>query len=128
LNGAPHGWGIHARRILQAQNEAIAALSRGSRDGVIRFGLPEDYAERWLPGLLKKFYESRPGARPHIHCRMSLELLERLQAGELDLALVVRHGARAGGKHLGSEDVVWAAHRPLRHPRCGPHLAIRTRP
>ncbi|HXZ08075.1 MAG TPA: LysR substrate-binding domain-containing protein [Paraburkholderia sp.] len=102
---------IYARRILQVQNEAIAALTRTSRENVIRFGLPEDYAELWLPDLLKKFYELRPDARPHVHCRMSLELLERLQAGELDLALVVRHGTQPGGRHLGREDVVWAAHR-----------------
>ncbi|WP_269766641.1 LysR substrate-binding domain-containing protein [Burkholderia ubonensis] len=93
------------------QNEAIAALNRSSREGVIRFGLPEDYAELWLPDLLKKFYELRPGAHPHIHCRMSLELLERLHAGDLDLALVVRHGSATGGKSLGREDVVWAAHK-----------------
>jgi DNA-binding transcriptional LysR family regulator len=102
---------IHARRIIQVQNEAIAALNRCSSDGVIRFGLPEDYAELWLPDLLRKFYALRPGARPHIHCRMSLELLERLQAGELDLALVVRHGSQTSGRHLGREEVVWAAHR-----------------
>ncbi|KVO11805.1 LysR family transcriptional regulator [Burkholderia ubonensis] len=102
---------IHARRIIQVQNEAIAALNRSSREGVIRFGLPEDYAELWLPDLLKKFYELRPGAHPHIHCRMSLELLERLHAGDLDLALVVRHGSATGGKSLGREDVVWAAHK-----------------
>ncbi|RKE39676.1 LysR family transcriptional regulator [Paraburkholderia sp. BL23I1N1] len=101
---------IHARRIIQVQNEAIAALNRSSSDGVIRFGLPEDYAELWLPELLKKFYALRPGARPHIHCRMSLELLERLQAGELDLALVVRHGSQTSGRHLGRQEVVWAAH------------------
>ncbi|NIF70354.1 LysR family transcriptional regulator [Burkholderia sp. Ap-962] len=102
---------IHARRIIQVQNEAIAALKRSSGQAVIRFGLPEDYAELWLPELLDKFYRLRPGVRPHIDCRMSLELIERLQAGELDLALVVRHGPQSGGRHLGREDVVWAAHR-----------------
>ncbi|AZQ54553.1 LysR substrate-binding domain-containing protein [Burkholderia cenocepacia] len=102
---------IHARRIIQVQNEAIAALKRTGGHGVIRFGLPEDYAELWLPDLLEKFYRLRPDARPHIDCRMSLELIERLQAGELDLALVVRHNAQSGGRHLGREDVVWAAHR-----------------
>ena len=101
---------IHARRILQVQNEAIASLTRGSRGNVIRFGLPEDYAELWLPELLRAFYAVRPGARPHIHCRTSLELLERLSAGELDLALVVRHGERAGGKPLARQELVWAAH------------------
>ncbi|WP_325089030.1 LysR substrate-binding domain-containing protein [Burkholderia contaminans] len=94
------------------QNDAILALKQASSDrGVVRFGLPEDYAELWLPDLLNSFYAMRPGARLHVHCRMSLELLERLQAGELDVALVVRHGAGAGGRVLGRHDVVWAAHR-----------------
>ncbi|MGY4207577.1 DNA-binding transcriptional LysR family regulator [Burkholderia sp. PvR073] len=106
---------IHARRIIQVQSEAIAALNRSSSSQrVIRFGLPEDYAELWLPDLLKRFHELRPGVQPHIHCRMSLELLDRLNAGELDLALVVRHGPRPGGHPLGSESVVWAAHRDFR--------------
>jgi DNA-binding transcriptional LysR family regulator len=102
---------IHARRIIQVQNDAIAALTRSSENRTIRFGLPEDYAEFWLPDLLKKFYEQRPNVRPHIHCGTSLELLERLQAGELDLALVVRHGTMTGGRSLGQEHVVWAAHK-----------------
>ncbi|TCW83068.1 LysR family transcriptional regulator [Burkholderia sp. SRS-46] len=103
---------IYARRIIQVQNEAIIALKQSSSHrGALRFGLPEDYAELWLPDLLKSFYTLRPGARLHVHCRMSLELLERLQAGELDVALVVRHGSQAGGRHLGREEVVWAAHR-----------------
>lgn len=101
---------VYARRLLQLQFEAIRALSRGSSVGVIRFGLPEDYAGVWLPSLLTKFFELRPDVRPHIHCRMSLELLAQLEAGELDLALVVRHSARSGGKHLGNEELVWAAH------------------
>jgi DNA-binding transcriptional LysR family regulator len=111
---------IHARRILQVQNEAIASLTRGSRGNVIRFGLPEDYAELWLPELLRAFYALRPGARPHIHCRTSLELLERLGAGELDLALVVRHGERAGGKPLARQELVWAAHRDFVLPTDAP--------
>ncbi|KVM03247.1 LysR family transcriptional regulator [Burkholderia ubonensis] len=109
---------IHARRIIQVQNDAIIALKQTSSErGAVRFGLPEDYAELWLPDLLKSFYELRPGARLHVQCRMSLELLERLQAGELDVALVVRHGQQAGGRHLGRDDVVWAAHRDFRLDR-----------
>ena len=103
---------IHARRIIQVQNDAILALKQASSDrGVVRFGLPEDYAELWLPDLLKSFYAMRPGARLHVHCRMSLELLDRLQAGELDVALVVRHGPRAGACSAGTTS-------------CGPRTVI----
>lgn len=113
---------IHARRIIQVQNDAIIALKQTSSDrGAVRFGLPEDYAELWLPDLLKSFYALRPGARLHVHCRTSLELLERLQAGELDVALVVRHGPNAGGRLLGRHDVVWAAHRDF---ALGPQASV----
>ncbi len=117
---------IHARRIIQVQNDAIIALKQASSDrGVVRFGLPEDYAELWLPDLLKSFYALRPGARLHVQCRTSLELLERLQAGELDVALVVRHGSNAGGRLLGRHDVVWAAHRDFSlGPRASVPLAL----
>ena len=103
---------IHARRIIQVQNEAIAALKRTGSHGVIRFGLPEDYAELWLPDLLGKFYRLRPDARPHIDCRMSLELIERLQAGELD-----RHSSSGTTRKAA---VVISAARTW----CGPRIAI----
>lgn len=103
---------IHMRRIIRVQNESIDALRQvRSRPEIVRLGLPEDYAELWLPDLLKSMNRLRPGVHLHVHCRTSLELLERLKTGELDAALVARHGSTAGGHHLGYGDVVWAAHR-----------------
>lgn len=105
---------VYARRLLQLQREAISALGHGDREGVIRFGLPENYAEAWLPRLLDRFAKRYPHIRPHIHCRMSSELVEVLEDGELDLALTVRHANHGNGEILGTESLVWAAHRDFR--------------
>src|SRR5699024_9819816 len=52
-----------------------------------------------------------PGVRPDIHCRMSTDLIAQLEAGKLDLALTVRHWRGSPGKQVGTEALVWAAHR-----------------
>lgn len=116
---------VYARRLLQLQREAISALGNGDREGVIRFGLPENYAEAWLPRLLDRFARLHPRIRPHIHCRMSSELIEALEGGELDLAMTVRHTNHGNGEPLGAETLVWAAHRDFcQDPKVALPLAL----
>ncbi|GHB15111.1 LysR family transcriptional regulator [Salinicola rhizosphaerae] len=100
---------VYARRLLHLQREAIAALGR-SQSVTLRFGLPEDYADTWLPALLERFGERHPEVHVHIHCRMSTELLEQLEQGSLDMVLAVRHAEASRGRRLATEEVVWAAH------------------
>ncbi|WP_229358987.1 LysR substrate-binding domain-containing protein [Halomonas salipaludis] len=102
---------VYARRLLQLQREALGALNVSNEPITLRFGLPEDYAGTWLPALLERFSTIHPEVRVHIHCRMSTELLERLDDGSLDLVLAVRHAADSGGEVVGEEAVEWAAHR-----------------
>jgi DNA-binding transcriptional LysR family regulator len=101
---------VYARRLLQLQREATSAVGPLNQPATLRFGLPEDYAETWLPEILRRFEQMRPNIRPHIHCRMSTELIEQLEAGALDLALTVRHSPRSNGHRVGTEELVWAAH------------------
>lgn len=104
---------VYARRILQLQREAVSVLGIGS-GGVIRLGVPENYAEAWLPDLLQRFAQLHPGVRLHIHCRMSRELLEALGEGQLDLVLNVSYEPRPTGEAVATEELVWAAHRNYR--------------
>ncbi len=97
------------------------ARARGDKCGralghptTLRFRLPEDYAETWLPQVLRAFEASHPAVRPHIHCRMSTELVEQLEAGALDLVLTVRHSTASVARHVGTEALVWAAHRDFK--------------
>ncbi|MDL4862145.1 LysR substrate-binding domain-containing protein [Halomonas elongata] len=116
---------VYARRLLQLQREALGALSVSSEPITLRFGLPEDHADTWLPALLERFSAAHPEVRVHIHCRMSTELLDQLDDGSLDLVLAVRHSADSGGEVVGEEAVVWAAHRDFRlDPRRSLPLAL----
>lgn len=110
LTGDGETFLVYARRLLQLHREAIAALGR-SQPVTLRFGLPEDYADTWLPALLERFGGQHPEVHVHIHCRMSTELLEQLEKGSLDVVLAVQHASDSGGRPVATEDVVWAAHR-----------------
>lgn len=86
---------VYARRLLQLQHEAISSVSSAARPMALRFGVPEDYVDPWVSTCLQEFGTAYPAVRPHIHCGMSTDLIEQLQAGALDLALTVRHSQPA---------------------------------
>jgi DNA-binding transcriptional LysR family regulator len=39
----------YARRILELNDEAVTAVTGVTIDGTVRFGMPGDFAETWLP-------------------------------------------------------------------------------
>jgi DNA-binding transcriptional LysR family regulator len=92
----------YAQAILRTVREATAAVEEvadGIR-GTIRLGLPQVMVVPGVGGLLQHFRELRPlvTIEPHAAVNGSGELLERLDAGELDLALIC---TRAGASHPG---------------------------
>src|SRR5262249_58217836 len=88
----------YARRILALAEEARDVVARPAGEGVVRLGLPEDFAAYRLPALLAQFARARPGLRLDERCGLSVRLARDLERGELDLALVKRGaGGRRGG-------------------------------
>ena len=77
----------YARRILALAEEARDVVARPSSDGVVRLGMPEDFAAYRLAELLSEFIRSRPGLRLDVRCGLSVRLARDLERGELDLAL-----------------------------------------
>src|SRR6476646_6091684 len=51
----------YARRILALEQEARDVLARPTGEGIIRLGIPEDFAAYRLTELLSNFTRSRPG-------------------------------------------------------------------
>jgi len=80
----------YARRILALAQEARDVVSRPSAEGVVRLGIPEDFAAYRLTELLSRFVRSRPGLRLDVRCDLSVRLRAALERGELDLALIKR--------------------------------------
>ena len=97
---------IHARRVLAAHDDAVAEFSGGSLSGSLRFGCPDDYAQAFLPALLRGFAQHHPAAAIDVVCAATPRLEERLARGGLDLALVSVPLA-AERAILRREDLVW---------------------
>jgi DNA-binding transcriptional LysR family regulator len=100
---------IYARQILKLYEDAISATQRPNDSPSIHVGMPEDYAEYCLAGVLRDFQGRFPHVRPDICCEMSTALVGRLQRGELDLVLGVQHAHLQPGHYLCDEPLAWVA-------------------
>lgn len=97
----------YARRILELNDEAVAALHGRAVAGVVRFGLPADFAEAWLPLALGRFKRSHPAVRIEATVDRNRRLLDRLDRDELDLVLTLGNGGRQDAARLASLPMVW---------------------
>ena len=97
----------YARRLLEINDEAVVALKGRAIEGAVRFGLPGDFAETWLPTALGRFKRAHPAVRVEAVVDGNRRLLERLDRGELDLVLAMGNGARADAERLASLPMVW---------------------
>ena len=96
----------YARRMLDLQAEAQAQLRGEAVCGLVRLGVPDDYAHKYLTPVLKRFAPRHGGVEIQLDCEQSTSLIPRVARGELDLALVSRdHGRR--GTLLFHEPMVW---------------------
>ncbi|MBV1798956.1 LysR substrate-binding domain-containing protein [Siccirubricoccus sp. G192] len=86
----PHGaWLLErARSFLAMHDEILAGFHAPGVAGTVRLGTPDDYALRWLPGILAAFAETHPAVEVQVTCAASTELVERLRRDELDLSLI----------------------------------------
>ncbi|HUO00802.1 MAG TPA: LysR substrate-binding domain-containing protein [Bradyrhizobium sp.] len=97
----------YARRILDLNDEAIAVVRGRGAEGQVRFGVPADFAENWLPTVLACFKRAHPAVRVEAVVDRNRRLLERLDKGELDLVLAIGSGTRSDANVLGPLPLVW---------------------
>jgi DNA-binding transcriptional LysR family regulator len=97
----------YARRILALNDEAVAAIRGSGLEGVVRFGLPSDFAETWLPAALGQFKRAHPLIRVEASVDRNAVLFERLEQGRLDLAMFFGDGQRQGAERLATLPMVW---------------------
>jgi DNA-binding transcriptional LysR family regulator len=97
----------YARRILELNDEAIAAVHGTDVEGAVRFGLPSDFAESWLPAVLGRFKRAHPAVRIEASVDRNVALLDRLDKGQLDLALIFGHQGRADAEPIAKLPMAW---------------------
>src|SRR3954463_4683 len=78
----------YAKRILELNDEAVAAVKGLAVAGSVRLGMHQDFAEAWLPSALAGFPRAQPGVHVSAEVERNAVLLERLAQGRLDIALV----------------------------------------
>ncbi|MFC5066489.1 LysR family transcriptional regulator [Flaviflagellibacter deserti] len=96
----------HARRILRSHDDALAELSGRNLSGTLRFGCPDDYADAFLPALLRSFAQLHPQVMIEVVCASTPRLVGQLDRNVLDLALT-SVSLDTPRPVLRREDLVW---------------------
>jgi DNA-binding transcriptional LysR family regulator len=97
----------YARRIVKLNVETLAAFSDAALSGRVRLGVPDDYADRYLPEIMATFSRSYPAVELSVICEPSVDLLERIDANEIDLAIVTNCESRRASETFRRERLLW---------------------
>jgi DNA-binding transcriptional LysR family regulator len=97
----------YARRILALAEEAHDVVARPSGEGVVRLGLPEDFAAYRLADMLSDFARGRPGLRLDVRCGLGVRLAHDLERGELDLVLYKRNAGEGSANAVAQAIAIW---------------------
>lgn len=99
----------YARRIITLNNEAMTVFTKPELAGHVRIGTPDDYAERYLPGVFARFARTHPLVEVEIMCQGSSTLFQMTQDGELDLAIATHSDCGVHGEVIRREKLCWIA-------------------
>lgn len=97
----------YARRILKLHDEALAIFTEPHLEGLVRFGIPDDYVDAYLPRILSSSAEVFPRIQFEITCQASGDLYETMTAGNLDIILVTSRPHFPEGNVVSRQPVVW---------------------
>jgi molybdenum-dependent DNA-binding transcriptional regulator ModE len=67
----------YARRMIQLNDEAMTVFTRPEVSGHVRFGTPDDYADRILPDVLARFARTNCKVQVDVDCQPSRTLIEK---------------------------------------------------
>src|ERR1700754_497962 len=97
----------YARRIVKLNVETIAAFS-DELTGRVRLGVPDDYADRYLPEIMARFSRAYPGVELTVTCEETICLLERIKVNEIDLAIITNCAGNMTAENFRQERLLWA--------------------
>jgi DNA-binding transcriptional LysR family regulator len=97
----------YARRLVSINDEAVSAFTRPELCGSVRFGTPDDYADRFLPEILARFSRTHPQITVDVDCLNSSVLHEKIKRGEIDLAIVTMGCDVTSDEPVRREPLVW---------------------
>ncbi|MBO0345818.1 LysR substrate-binding domain-containing protein [Roseibium limicola] len=101
----------YARRLVQLNDETLAAFDDSEVAGFVRLGTPDDYADRFLPEILARFSRTHPKAEVSVVCAPTPNLSELIRNNELDVSIVthVPKFSQQGSEAIRREPLLWVA-------------------
>lgn len=112
---------IYARQILCLNDEAVAVFRDTEIAGIIRVGLPTDYAVAFLQGVLTAYAKQHQEVTLETSCNLSKPLLDGLAADEFDVVIAMT--AERVSQHLSRawvERPIWVVGESLKLTGDGP--------
>lgn len=100
-----------ARRLLRHNDEIWDSMRTPAFSGEVRLGMPSDLVRPFGTPVLMCFDRAWPQVRVTIVCNTSGRLLEKLDRGEIDLAIVVQTHCAPHGETLRTEPLAWVGAR-----------------
>ncbi len=100
----------YAREMVRINDEAVRHFHRSDMTGVLRIGLPTDYAVAFLQNTLTTFLRNHPDVDLEIHCDLSRGLHQFLRADDLDIIVATMPTTRMPYlSRVWVEQPIWAA-------------------
>ncbi|UZP67165.1 LysR family transcriptional regulator [Desulfovibrio mangrovi] len=99
----------HARRILKAHDEALAAVRTPELTGLVRVGTSDELSMRFFPTILKRFAEFYPAMQVEVRTDNSAELKRLLDANELDFFINTSTYLFAGTEIIAHTPLIWVS-------------------
>lgn len=97
-----------ARGILDANERARRHFAGTKLRGRLRFGASEDLVSSWLPEVLRGFAQQHPLVDLEFTIALSNILINRFDAGELDVVLCKRWPGEERGEFIWRDSLIWA--------------------
>jgi len=97
----------YARRLVKLTIETVAAFSDAALSGRVRLGVPDDYADRYLPEIRARFSRAYPSVELTVICEPTVRLLERIDGNEIDLAIVTNCESKRASETFRRERLLW---------------------
>lgn len=111
----------YAREMVRINDEAVRYFHRSDVTGVLRIGLPTDYAVTFLQNTLTTFLHSHPEVDLEIHCDLSRELHQLLRSNDLDIIVATTSSTRMPYlSRSWAEQPIWAAAEAMKLPEGRP--------
>lgn len=123
----------HAQTMMTMNDAIWGLMSKPHYEGEIRVGVPHDVVEPNIPPVLKRFDRAWPRVQVTLTSGITMDLLNELEHGDLDIALSTERNVPDGAELLLRDPLVWAGARGgqahLRTPMPvsfgSPHCAFR---